>query len=184
MQPRRARTLRSRRRRDALLGYLLVSPSLVVFVVFVVYPFAKNVWLGLYRTPPFPGLPKRYAALEQYQQILTSQEFLSSLRTTALFVVMTVPAGLALGLLLAVAYMVYVLATLRSIGAFGVIVVAAIFGAGLWVLTDWGVLTLADPSLNLWLGIMVGSLILGIGLSWSILRQRLSGQASVDEIDG
>lgn len=103
VQPRRARTLRSRRRRDALLGYLLVSPSLVVFVVFVVYPFAKNVWLGLYRTPPFPGLPKRYAALEQYQQILTSPEFLSSLRTTALFVAMTVPAGLALGLLLAVA---------------------------------------------------------------------------------
>jgi sn-glycerol 3-phosphate transport system permease protein len=100
---RRPRTLRSRRRRDALLGYLLVSPSLVVFGVFVVYPFAKNVWLGLYRTPPFPGLPKRYAAYEQYQQILTSPEFVASLRTTALFLVLTVPTGLALGLLLAVA---------------------------------------------------------------------------------
>lgn len=94
------------------------------------------------------------------------------------------PLAVFLGLLLGVAYMVYVVATLRSIGAFGVLVVAAIFGAGLWVLTDWGVLTLADPSLNLWLGILVGSLILGIGLSWSILRQRLSGQASVDEIEG
>ncbi len=94
------------------------------------------------------------------------------------------PLAVFLGLLLAVAYMVYVLATLRSIGAFGVMVVAAIFGAGLWVLTDWGVVTLTDPSLNLWLGILVGSLILGIGLSWSILRQRLSGQASVDEIEG
>jgi hypothetical protein len=35
-----------------------------------------------------------------------------------------------------------------------------------------------------WLGILALSLILGIGLSWSILRQRLSGQASVDEIEG
>lgn len=35
-----------------------------------------------------------------------------------------------------------------------------------------------------WAGQMPLSLILGIGLSWSILRQRLSGQASVDEIDG
>ncbi len=52
------------------------------------------------------------------------------------------------------------------------------------MLIDWGVLTLANRSLNLWLGILVLSLILGIGLSWSILRQRLSGQASVDEIDG
>jgi ABC-type sugar transport system permease subunit len=100
---RRPRTVRSRRRRDALLGYLLVSPSLVVFGVFVVYPFFKNVWLGFYRTPPFPGLPKRYAAFEQYQRILTSPEFLASLRTTAIFVLLTVPLGLVLGLLLAVA---------------------------------------------------------------------------------
>ena len=94
------------------------------------------------------------------------------------------PLAVFLGLLLAVCYMVYVVATLRSIGAFGVVLIAAIFGAGLWVLIDWGVLTLANPSFNLWLGILVLSLILGIGLSWSILRQRLSGQASVDEIEG
>lgn len=94
------------------------------------------------------------------------------------------PLAVFLGLLLGVGYMVYVVATLRSIGPFGVALVGAIFGAGLWVLTDWGVLTLSDPSLNLWLGILVGSLVLGIGLSWSILRQRLSGQASVDEIEG
>lgn len=89
-----------------------------------------------------------------------------------------------LGLLLGVGYMVYVVATLRSIGAFGIILVAAIFGAGLWVLHDWGLLTLENSSLNQWLGILALSLILGIGLSWSILRQKLSGQASVDEIEG
>jgi len=94
------------------------------------------------------------------------------------------PLAVFLGMLLGVAYMVYGVATLRSIGPFGIIVIAAIFGSGLWVLIDWGILTLANPSLNLWLGILVGSLILGIGLSWSILRQRLSGQASVDEIEG
>lgn len=94
------------------------------------------------------------------------------------------PLAVFLGLILAVGYMIYAVATLRSIGAFGIALIAAIFGAGLWVLADWGVLTLTNPSLNLWLGILVLSLILGIGLSWSILRQRLSGQASVDEIEG
>lgn len=94
------------------------------------------------------------------------------------------PLAVFLGLLLAVGYMIYVIATLRSIGAFGVVLIAAIFGAGLWVLIDWGILSLANPSVNLWLGILVLSLILGIGLSWSILRQKLSGQASVDEIEG
>jgi hypothetical protein len=94
------------------------------------------------------------------------------------------PLAIFLGLLLAVGYMVYIVATLRSIGAFGVVLIGAIFGAGIWVLIDWGWLSLTNRSLNLWLGILVLSLILGVGLSWSILRQRLSGQASVDEIDG
>lgn len=94
------------------------------------------------------------------------------------------PLAVFLGLLLAVGYMIYIVATLRSIGAFGIILIGAIFGAGLWVLIDWGWLSLTNRSLNLWLGILVLSFILGIGLSWSLLRQRLSGQASVDEIDG
>jgi hypothetical protein len=94
------------------------------------------------------------------------------------------PLAVFLGLLLAVGYMVYVVATLRSIGAFGIVLVAAIFGAAVWVLADWGLLSLQNRSLNLWLAILALSVILGIGLSWSILRQKLSGQASVDEIEG
>lgn len=86
------------------------------------------------------------------------------------------------GLILAVVAMVYVVATMRSIGILGAIIIAAIFAAGLWVLTDWGLIGLQNSALNIWLGILVLSLILGAGMSWSILRQRLSGQASVDEI--
>ena len=60
-EPAPARVLRrrrlKRRTREALLGYVLVLPSLLVFGTFVFYPFVKNIWLGLYRTPPFPGLP-------------------------------------------------------------------------------------------------------------------------------
>jgi sn-glycerol 3-phosphate transport system permease protein len=93
---------RHRRQREAVLGWGLVLPSLVVFVVFVFYPFARNFYLGLYKTPPFPGLPKRYTGTAQYQDVLASHDFLNSLRVTALFVLYTVPAGLVLGLLLAV----------------------------------------------------------------------------------
>jgi hypothetical protein len=92
------------------------------------------------------------------------------------------PLTLLMGLLLAVGYLVYIGATLRSIGAFGILLVAAIVGALVWVLIDYGVLTLQNPQLNLWLGIFALSVVLGIGLSWSILRQKLSGQATVDEV--
>lgn len=93
------------------------------------------------------------------------------------------PLTVLLGLLLAVGYMIYIGATLRSIGAFGILLVAAIVGALVWVLIDYGVLTLQNPQLNLWIGIFLLSVVLGIGLSWSIIRQRLSGQATVDEVE-
>jgi Family of unknown function (DUF6524) len=88
------------------------------------------------------------------------------------------------GLILAVAAMVYLVSTMRSIGLLGALVIVAIFAAGLWVLTDWGLLGLENSALNIWLGIFALSLILGIGMSWSILRQRLSGQQTTDEVDG
>ena len=94
------------------------------------------------------------------------------------------PLTLLLGLLLGVGYLIYIGATLRSIGTFGVILVGAIVGALVWVLTDYGVLTLGSTALMIWLGIFALCVVLGVGLSWSILRQRLSGQASVDEIEG
>lgn len=88
------------------------------------------------------------------------------------------------GLVLAVIAMVYLVSTMRSIGILGALVIAAIFAAGLWVLTDWGLLGLSNSALNIWLGILALSLILGVGMSWSILRQRLSGQQTTDEVDG
>jgi Family of unknown function (DUF6524) len=94
------------------------------------------------------------------------------------------PVIVFVGLILGVAMMVYLVATMRSIGVLGAIVIAAIFAAGLWVLSDWGLLALGNDDLTVWLAILALSLILGIGLSWSILRQRLSGQQTTDEVDG
>jgi len=92
----------SRRTRDMLLGYALVLPPLVIFGTFVFYPFVKNFWLGFYRTPPFPNLPRKRVGLTQYHDVLTSHYFTNSLRVTLEFVVLTVPIGIALGLALAV----------------------------------------------------------------------------------
>ena len=91
-----------RRRREAGLAFLLLLPSLVIFGVFIFYPFFKNFYLGFYRTPPFPGLPKRFVGFDQYSEVLTSSEFLNSVKTTVAFAFMTVPTGIVLGLGLAV----------------------------------------------------------------------------------
>jgi sn-glycerol 3-phosphate transport system permease protein len=131
------------------LAYLLLAPALVIFGVFIFYPLAHNIYLGFYRSPPFPGLPSRYVGFDQYKDVLTSREFLESVRTTVLFAVMTVPTGIALGLGLAV----LAHQQLRGVGIYrtffsstvatSVAVAAVIFG------------TLFNPQVGLlpWLGV-------------------------------
>jgi hypothetical protein len=88
-----------------------------------------------------------------------------------------------IGLVLLVGYIIYLRATLRSIGLFGMLLVLAVAGTLIWVLFDQGVIDLSNPTINAWLSIMVLSLVLAIGLSWSIVRRKLSGQADVDDVD-
>jgi len=87
------------------------------------------------------------------------------------------------GLVLAVGYIIYFRATLRSIGPFGMLLVAALVGSLLWVLYDFGWLNLNNTDANVWLGIFALSVVLGIGLSWSIVRRKLSGQYDMDDVD-
>jgi len=108
---------RAHRFREAGLGYLMVLPGLCVFAVFVFYPFARNFKLALYETPPYPNLPSHFVGLHQVGQVLSSSNFLESLLTTVLFVVLVVPAGLLLGLFLAVVAQ----RKLRGIAAYRVI---------------------------------------------------------------
>ncbi len=93
------------------------------------------------------------------------------------------PLAVLLGLLLFAVYAIYLRATFRSIGPLGMLLVAALVGALVWVLIDWGILALDNRSLNVWLGLLALSVVLGTGLSWSIVRRRLSGQADVDDVD-
>lgn len=87
------------------------------------------------------------------------------------------------GLLLLVGYIIYLRATLRSIGAFGMGLVLALVAALLWVLYDLGWLNLEDSTQNTWIGLVSLSLVLGVGLSWSHVRRKLSGQADMDDVD-
>lgn len=93
------------------------------------------------------------------------------------------PLTVLFGLILLVGYIIYLRATLRSIGAFGMLLVLALVGAILWVLWDFGLLDLSNPKLATWIGLFALSIVLGVGLSWSIIRRRLSGQVDMDDVE-
>lgn len=184
----------SKRVREAGLGYLLVLPSLVIFGAFVFYPFFKNFSLGLYRTPPFPGLPKRWVGLDQFRDVLTSSDFFNSLKVTLLFALYTVPVGIALGLALAM----LAHQQLKGIGIFrtifsstvatSVAVAAVIFGTfmnpnvGLlpWIGLESNPSILQNPTWAL-IAVSVTTIWQNLGLSFILMSAGL--QAVPDELD-
>jgi len=91
----------SRRVREALLGYALVLPALLVFGTFIFYPFVRTAWLGLFEQPLFGG-DSTWVGLDQYLDEWRSDDFRNSLFVTVKFAVFTVPVGISLGVLLAV----------------------------------------------------------------------------------
>ena len=93
------------------------------------------------------------------------------------------PLIVLLGLLLLIGYVIYLRATLRSIGTFGMSVVLAVLAAVAWVLHDYNMLSLDNGAMNIWLGILALSIVLGIGLGWSIVRRMLTGQVDVDDVE-
>lgn len=64
------------------------------------------------------------------------------------------------------------IATLRSNAVLGIGLVAALLA-----------LARGKSAVNTWLSIIVLSVILDVGLLWSIVWQRLSGQATVDDVE-
>ncbi len=91
-----------RKAREAATGFLFLLPALGLFALFVFYPLVKTAYMGFYAQPVFPGLPTRYVGFSQYSSVLSSSEFLGDLWRTVLFILFTMPLGVALGLGMAV----------------------------------------------------------------------------------
>ena len=80
--------------------YFYLVPSLLIFAVFLFYPFVKTVYLSLFMTNKM-GQAKLFVGLQNYVDLLTSESFRNSLKVTLIFVVIVVFGGMLLGLIAA-----------------------------------------------------------------------------------
>ena len=90
---------RASRTRHALVGYAFLSPALIGVLLFMVVPIGVIMWVSLYRWDLIGDT--RYVGLANVTNVLSDPSFLSSLRTTILFVLLVVPIQIILGILLA-----------------------------------------------------------------------------------
>ena len=87
------------------------------------------------------------------------------------------------GVVLRIGWTIYIRATLRSLGIIGLFLAFAFFGSILWVIIDWGLVAVENVTAVTWILLVIMSLVLGIGMSWSFIRRSMSGQADVDDGD-
>ena len=87
------------------------------------------------------------------------------------------------GIALLIAWLVFVRTTLSAIGTLGLALLVAFFAAVVWWVVSQGWLDPSNRSAMAWVVLLVLGLVLGIGMSWSHVRQQLTGQSSVDRVD-
>lgn len=88
--------------REIGLALLLLAPSIAIFVAFFYRPFLNLLHWGTFESRANGAYFER-VGLSQYREELTSDDFREGLWHSVQFVLYTVPAGLILGVLLAVA---------------------------------------------------------------------------------
>jgi hypothetical protein len=93
------------------------------------------------------------------------------------------PLQAIVGVVLLAGWIVYLTATMRSIGLLGVGLTAAFLAAVVWLIVSWGWLDPRNATAMTWVVLISFALILAVGISWSHIRRRLTGQADVDEVE-
>ena len=93
------------------------------------------------------------------------------------------PIKVFAGVGLLILYVIFLRATWRSIGPVGVTLALAFFGAFIWMLFYYGYLDPGQTNLLTYVALVLIATVLAIGLSWSHVRRRLSGQYDMDDVD-
>jgi ABC-type sugar transport system permease subunit len=98
---RAAANSRSRAVSNFAAGMLYLSPMLFLMAVFTFYPILKTIYYSFYATNQ-RGVPVMFVGLDNYVSLLTSDSFMTSMKATFMYVLYTVPVGVALALFFAV----------------------------------------------------------------------------------
>lgn len=90
---------------------------------------------------------------------------------------------LLIGVLLA-GWAIFWVATARSLSALGIALLGIILAAIVWGLVSIGWISVNTVSSASWVGLILLAVVLAVGVSWSHIWRRMTGQFNVDDVDG
>jgi hypothetical protein len=93
------------------------------------------------------------------------------------------PEHFVVGMVLIIGWAILIVATKKSLGPIGLGLAAALIGGVVWWLSDLGIGVVGSLSVLTWVILFCLSILLTIGLSWSHVWRRLTGQYEVDDND-
>jgi len=111
-----AASRRARAIKNFVTAMLFLSPSLIIFIVFVFIPLLKTIQLSFYLTDPI-GRMAAFNGLDNYQRVFSRNDLMNSLQVSFLFTLYVVPSTIILALFLAI----LANARLRMISAFRIV---------------------------------------------------------------
>jgi hypothetical protein len=91
------------------------------------------------------------------------------------------PEHFVVGVLLVIGWVILLTATQQSMGTLGLALVAALLGGMVWLLIDLGVFQIDSSSELTWVILIALAVALAIGLSWSHVWRRLTGQFDTED---
>jgi multiple sugar transport system permease protein len=92
--------IRKRALVDNVEGYLFASPWIIGFLLFTLTPFVLSIWYSLNRWDLVTDI--KFIGLQNYFEMFQNDLFWKTLTVTLTYILMALPAGLALALLLAI----------------------------------------------------------------------------------
>ena len=93
------------------------------------------------------------------------------------------PMHLILVAVLLIGWVIYWIATWRALGTLGVALAGLLLGAIIWLLFDIGLLKAESVSAASWILLVALAVVLAVGVSWSHLWRRITGQINVEDVD-
>lgn len=91
------------------------------------------------------------------------------------------PEHLLVGILLAIGWTIFGVASIRALGVLGLVLGSAFLAALVWFLIDFGWLSATSAESVTWIVLVCLAVLLAVGVSWSHIWRRITGQLEVDE---